>query len=94
MATILYTEKDRQCRDANEVLTAAVIAAVVGLFGLTILYQVGLYEPVRAGQPQHSALGTCPNCHLIRAPDPGCGKLKHQAWIDCMDAAQDSREQK
>ena len=68
-----------------EVIIAAAVAAVVGGFSLVVLYATGMYKPIRINEPQHSALGTCPDCHLIKAPDRGCSELKGQAWVNCME---------
>jgi len=73
-------------RDETEVLIAAVIAAIFGGFSLYILFMLGMVEPLVAKQPNYSALGRCPDCHLEKQPESGCSGLKHQDWIECVDA--------
>jgi len=72
-----------------EVLIAALIAAVVGGFALLVLYEAGMYKPLTSKEPEHSALGQCADCHLIKQPDHGCSELRGQAWIDCTDPDRD-----
>lgn len=81
------SEINQDHRDANEVLIAAGIAAVVGAFSLLVLYSAGMYEPLVARAPEPTTFTACPDCHTERRPANGCGKLRDQAWIDCADAA-------
>ncbi len=85
-------------RDANEVVAAAVIVAVVGYISLIILHAIGRYEPVVAAPPEPTTFTACPDCHTERHPGNGCGKLKGQEWAACVHRdfegrAQDRREQ-
>ena len=75
-----------------EVIISAAVVAIVGGFALVVLYAAGMYKPLAITAPQHSALGTCPDCHLIKIPDRGCSELKGQAWIDCTNPALEERE--
>ena len=66
-----------------EVIISAAVVAIVGGFALVVLYAAGMYKPIRINEPQYSALGTCPDCHLIKGQHRDCSELKGQAWIDC-----------
>ena len=73
-------------RDETEVLIAAVIGLIYGSFCLYVLYSLGMVEPLVVKQPDYSELGRCPDCHLEKQPESGCIGLKHQDWIECVDA--------
>ena len=75
-----------ELRDETEVLIAAIIAAVFGGGSLYILFMLGMVEPLVIKPPSYSALGRCPDCHLEKRPVSGCTGLRHQDWIECIDA--------
>ncbi len=81
-------------RDGYEVLTAAIIAAVVGTIGLFFLVSIGMYEPLQAAPaPEPTTFTACPDCHTERHPGNGCGKLRGQAWEDCVQRHFEERVQ-
>ncbi len=87
-------------RDANEVLIATAIIAALGFFALVVLEAAGMYEPLQAAPaPEPTTFTACPDCHIERQPNNGCGKLKGREWAACVHRdfegrAQDRREQK
>ena len=74
-------------RDETEVLIAATIGLIYAGFCLTVLYTLGMVEPLVYKQPSYSALGRCPDCHLEKHVSwDKCNGLTQQPWKDCMRA--------